>query len=620
MKVAFCLLDQGWIPVRLLRGGLEEVSLLQALENPRDFHGVEHQDTLVAIAVFRLLLAFLHRALDGPNTMEEVAHWCEAGFPPEPLKAYANRWREHFDLFHPERPFLQHPGITNPRFQDPWTCLQAATSAKNTNFLFRESLRGLESPVSGIPAAEAARLLVAHQTFALGGLIKRLRTSIQAAPNARGGLTMVVGRNLLESLCLNLVPHPKGVPARWEEEPAGVAELEEAIPLPIEAPCQGYAWPARAILLNRDSDGRVTTVGYAAGRAHVEGFVDPMQAMVRGFQDQITPLRYSSRDEMWTQLSALIPAPGSGHPAVIEHARELLSRTGRSASRLSTEIVGLNCHKAKILDIRSERLEVSLEFSREQVGSWLDGCRRRLESLTEGIGIVFHSLGHDKESSAARIASLGVERLYWSRLRPDFEEFLTAVGDLAPEERDRAWWVIVCRKMEELFEEIAGSLGSSARTLYGVELARRHLGLKPRSAPGPSARALAIVSAMRSGTLSSRQVTPAVALIANLMPPGGLAGRRTSLATVLGRIVRDSGIAQDAQSAVERRLLIALDLAQAEALVEIGRLARLAMKGVYLDWSRLLDDLEKWDRPGREVQRRWVREFLDGKSSPPKSS
>ena len=615
MRVAFSLLDQSWIPVRLANGGVEEVSLMDALENAREFHAVEHQDPLVAISVFRLLLAFVHRALDGPGSVDDAAQWCENGFPGEALTTYANQWSEHFDLFHPERPFLQHPGITNPRFQDPWTCLQAATSAKNTNFLFRESLRGLESPVAGISAAEAARLLVGHQTFALGGLIRRLRTSIQAAPNARGALTVVNGANLLETLCLNLVPHPKGVPTRWEEGPADFADLEEAVASPIEAACQSYAWPARAILLNPDSDGWVLSVGYAAGRAHIEGFVDPMQAMVPGFQDQIAPLRHSSRREMWTQISALVPAPAGGHPAVIEHARGLLSHMGRPAAQLSVDVVGLDCHKAKILDVRNERLVISLEFAREQVGSWLDSARQRLDSFLEALEIVFCSLGHDQESAKARIASLGVERLYWSGLKPKFEDFLTKAGALAPEERGRAWWVIVCRQMEKSFENIAGSLGGSAKTLLGIELARRHLGMRPGRAPAPSAHSLAFVGARWSGTMLSSHATAAVALVARLMPRGGLSGRRTSLAIVLGGIVKDASVASGCQSPVERRLLLALDLPQDEALVEVERLARLAMRGVYLDWSRLLDDLENWERAGREVQRRWVREFLAGKTS-----
>ncbi|WP_227646040.1 type I-E CRISPR-associated protein Cse1/CasA, partial [Klebsiella pneumoniae] len=55
--------------------------------------------------------------------------------------------------------------------------------------------------------AEAARALVVHQSFAPGGLLRRLGvTSAKDAPLARPAAFLVMGANLFETLVLNLVP------------------------------------------------------------------------------------------------------------------------------------------------------------------------------------------------------------------------------------------------------------------------------------------------------------------------------------------------------------------------------------------------------------------------------
>jgi CRISPR system Cascade subunit CasA len=58
------------------------------------------------VAIHRLLLAVLHRALDGPRDTIEAVEIYEAGQLPEgPVQSYLESWEHRFDLFHPTHPF-----------------------------------------------------------------------------------------------------------------------------------------------------------------------------------------------------------------------------------------------------------------------------------------------------------------------------------------------------------------------------------------------------------------------------------------------------------------------------------------------------------------------------------
>ena len=107
---AFNLLDEQWIPVRSLYGEVREVSLSSALLDSADYGALAETAPPNLIALFRLLLAVLHRALTlhhGPWKDVDRARWYREGLPAEPIRAYLEQWRDRFWLFHPEYPFMQ---------------------------------------------------------------------------------------------------------------------------------------------------------------------------------------------------------------------------------------------------------------------------------------------------------------------------------------------------------------------------------------------------------------------------------------------------------------------------------------------------------------------------------
>ena len=124
----FNLLYDPWIPVRPQGGGpVREVGLRELLLRARDFGRIDDPSPLVTVALLRLSLALLHRALNGPQRIEDAAGWFLHGFPAERLGTYFAEWEDRFDLFHPERPFWQVRGLTpdldGGKYRSHWTRL-----------------------------------------------------------------------------------------------------------------------------------------------------------------------------------------------------------------------------------------------------------------------------------------------------------------------------------------------------------------------------------------------------------------------------------------------------------------------------------------------------------------
>ena len=125
---AFNLLDEPWIPIRTVHGEIREVSLTMALLHARDYAALAETSPPNLIALYRLLLAMLHRALTthhGPWRDVDRARWFRQGLPEESLRAYLTQWRDRFWLFHPEYPFMQVAALAEADEtkdkQKPWT-------------------------------------------------------------------------------------------------------------------------------------------------------------------------------------------------------------------------------------------------------------------------------------------------------------------------------------------------------------------------------------------------------------------------------------------------------------------------------------------------------------------
>ena len=254
----FNLIDDPWIPCISLDGVRSEFSLRALLHECHTLSDLNIESPLVTAGLYRLILALLHSALNGPRTPEQwVSLYRQQGLPVSTIEHYVERWRPRFGLFHRTHPFYQ---CSNFQLAVP----RPATQLEQSPVHEISETPALLSP------AQAARALVANQCFALGGGIGTSSARFGKHPNFSHaplvGQTVVLlkGRSLFESLMFNLLI--------LSEDESGFSapawERECAVRKPGEHPCDGYlellTWQSRCVNLIPESGG-VRYMFYAQG-------------------------------------------------------------------------------------------------------------------------------------------------------------------------------------------------------------------------------------------------------------------------------------------------------------------------------------------------------------------
>ncbi|MBB6100012.1 CRISPR system Cascade subunit CasA [Deinobacterium chartae] len=501
---SFNLLTEPWIPVRPLGSpSLRLVSLREALAAGRDFSGVEDSSPLQTVAVYRLMLAVLHRALMGPKDADEALEYLEAGqFPPDALESYLERYAPRFDLFGPQ-PFLQVPDLPTDGYVQTWERLGAEVGGGNTTLLFNPTRReGYVSPA--LTPAEAARRLIEHQTFALGGLTRKFTSAATGAPVATAALIMARGRNLHETLCLNLVPYVQGIEADvppWEAAPLTLHDMRQFYPnggkeklaQPVRGIVQGYVWQGRSVRLEREQDGSVRFIAYAEGVPPnlAASWRDPMVALRPLKDGTLYPLKLSAERLFWRDFEAILPdrsrelaATEDGRvrfsqgaqPAVLQHAFEVLGELrGSAVFSLPLMVFGQVNDQAKIELWRFETYDLPpAVLGDPEVAQHVPDALTRAKDVRDALNAALRRLAEGLLSSGERdphkddisrlTRSLGAEQQYWSQLERPFQAFVLALReDAAPA---LSGWNAQLRAAALDAWELAGrGAGQSARAL-----------------------------------------------------------------------------------------------------------------------------------------------------------
>lgn len=502
VKVAsFNLLRDPWMPVSLIGKGSTRVSLVKALLDASSLAGFEHEDPLVVVSCYRLALAFLHRALHGPDSVEAACDWLRNGFPASRIDAYADKWVNRFELFDPDTPFYQQPGLANEKFRDHWSRLVAARGSFNTNPLYRHELRSDEPPGDAAKPGDAVLHLIAHQTFALGGLTKRFITSAKGAPFATSALTLVQGRNLLETLCLNLVAYD-GAHAHqdapvWESRVPTLGELRKNADHPATGLTESYTWRARSIQLLVTEDTEVEWMYYAEGvNPGPEPYPDPMVGQRQNAKGDWFPLGFREDRAMWRDLHCFVPQrDASRPPEVISWAEELLYFAGDLKRPIEFAVFGMENNKAKIVMTRQEQLRLphlalQVPSLRKDIQDWVDKASQAAYRLEVALQILAFNLITNKKKTGgkelenevkAQLHSFQYGALFWPEAERLFWEHLAQVPSEvnsyqeSKETLDHNWAGELRRLGTRVFNQIAATLDRAANTLRAIELGRFNL-------------------------------------------------------------------------------------------------------------------------------------------------
>lgn len=493
MSDTFNLIDDPWVVCISLDGSSQELGLRAVFERAHQLRGARGDTPLESGAIYRLLLAILHRVF-GPKTISEWQTLRQAGsFEMGALKAYFDRWGERFDLFDEKHPFYQ-AADTRVKPKSVINLMPEMASGNNAAWFDHHT----EAEGAEIGANKAARVLLAAQTFGLAGL-SGLEQKFTDAPCTRGILFLVEGDSLFETLMLNLLIYNKEHPLKGSDDDRPCWEQEDPFQPAREFP-RGYldylTWQNRRILLlpSRNSEGKTVVREITVAPAlRLDGSVlDPMKHYRKDEQRGALPLRFSEGRALWRDSQALLQLnmPDRYRPPLsLRWADELVDAGYLDPNqRFRLMALGMANDQAKVEFFREEHLPLPLKLLEEealveQLGIALEWAEAVVASLRQGaerLAVLLISPKSDglnwrqidritREEAQALVRHWGVENQYWHRLEIPF---LKLVDDLAEgatntleEWRarvERAAWGAL-EQMQELAGHSASALKASVR-------------------------------------------------------------------------------------------------------------------------------------------------------------
>lgn len=524
----FDLRDEPWIPVVDRSGHRLEASIREVLCRAHELVAISDASPLVEVALFRLLLAVVHRAVDGPRTPDTwQALWSAGRLDEGSIDRYLGGVGDRFDLFAAKRPFYQEHGLLKAGITaHPVVALSPELASEGNSALLFDHGRD-----EAFVPARAARVLVAYQTFALGGTVTRTpgspNPSAAAAPVAVAAVFRVRGRSLFESLLANLHRYDpaNGVPVAGATVDRPAWERERPPDGSTRQPT-GYldmlTWQSRRVELAMPENGLVREVvilsgdrlpadrSLAALEPTMLAFV-PAQAGSRA--DGLREMRLSRTRALWRDSTAIVGATReSGHarrPGVVGWIAEVAA--GDPAIPGGMGIVplaaaGLVADQAKTVLWRRETLPVPAAALRdpavaEQLADALRWAERVGGMLGDGdvvaearplprpmARLAITLLGTaarkpDPKTVRTFVEASGAARRYWAALGTPFGEFVEglAAADMvagpaaARAEAAHRWRAALRSAARDAFTRASSAFGRSPRALLAVADAERAL-------------------------------------------------------------------------------------------------------------------------------------------------
>ncbi|MBN1434488.1 type I-E CRISPR-associated protein Cse1/CasA [Candidatus Fermentibacterales bacterium] len=508
---SFDLLVEKWVPVRMSDGSLAELSLTDALVEASAIRSVEDDSPLVVSSVLRLLLAMVHRAVMGPETVRDTSHMLVDGrFPVRELRDYLDRWGGRFNLFDAGDPFYQVAAMRDVEAVFPVSKLVPERASGNNPVLFDHCT---DPGCEAVGAPEVARMLLSHQMTALTSGRSRL-SHTKDSPSGRAALVFASGRTLLETILLNLQiyrgehrDHDRPV---WEQDAPDLDRLRTSPERRPRGITDRYTWMSRSVLLlpEESDDGRakVSKLVYASGWAPDLGesafWRDPMAAYRSTEDGRIVPVGLRTSRAFWRDFSALLPPSegrGTVRPEVLEVASTVLDEAGETDRRLTVSVFGQVAvpGQPKLESWRHEeyplpRRLAGIEF--EQVHAVLEQCLGRAEETGKALRQAGWTLASALLSTGDRrphrqdvsnlLTSFPLLGQFWSRMETEFPGLLSRLGE-AEDDGSEAydWWTDQLRSRAwSSFYATCRGIGASAAAMRAAAAAERVLGRRLREA------------------------------------------------------------------------------------------------------------------------------------------
>ena len=521
------LLDQPWIDVLDLDGAARSVGVLGALREAHLIRGIRGDIATQDVAVLRLLLAILRRSVREVAEDEDsfTEYWSTLHgadmLPLDLIGPYLERYRDRFDLLHPQTPFMQVGGDTASKHSGLQKLIADLPDTPDKQLFSTRAGAGSAS----LSLGEASRWLVHCHAFDPSGI----KTGLVGDSRAKGGkgypiglgwsgncgILTAEGQTLKETLLLNLVllddaDIADGDAPVWELPQDGPdARLERpGVPSTPKGPTQASTWQSRRIALRLDGTGeRVVDVSLGNG--------DPVSPINQWAIEHHTAWRYStvqskadrgiyfplgidSNRELWRGLSGILAVeptrgrvdskPAPRHPAgIVTWIHTLVMDGALPATRMiPLRVTGAvyGTQNSVVEDIRSSVIDLPASV-------WAD---RRFAlvtvnavSVSEAAVVALRGLARDLCSAAGLGAGDGaaddVSAEAYSDLGARFDAWVRTLvpgADLA--QAEIRWHRIVREEVTRIGKDRAENAGYAAFVGREVEVNRKRAHLDAGSA------------------------------------------------------------------------------------------------------------------------------------------
>lgn len=467
MNIAF----EPWIPVTMLDGSPKRISVRDALTQ-----GQLYADLAVRpherVALMRLLLCVSHAALDGPKDFDdwETVPQCL----PEAASSYLKKWKDSFELFHPEKPWLQVAGLAK----------NAGTAKVVNDFeltpiskLFFENATGNNTTLFDHQGTNTKRIseladvviaMITFQCFSPGGLISQVyfgpyktSKSSKDAPCVPASMihAFIRGKNLFETLWLNLLTdeeinmaygeYPKGCPV-WEQVPQNMADTAS-----INNATQtflGRLVPmARFIKLHPEGQGMLLGDGLTYPNFS-DGFPAEASATIvlrkKQKKEERALLAYRPGRAIWRDLAAVMTRQksltGSRGPIFLDRLGFEISSDlcvgalARDQANILDTIESVyhipeNMSSSEGLKIYEKSVQLSETIARK-LGWAIETYRQEIDSGWEGR---LKMAGASKGQLKARLHSIATIH-YWTAIEKNLDQLMAIIQAVGSEEFEPA--------------------------------------------------------------------------------------------------------------------------------------------------------------------------------------
>lgn len=518
----FDLTREGWIPCLDKEGRPlnQQLGLRDIFEQAHHLADLNGDNPLVDAALYRLLLAILHRNFQNTETKRWSELWEAQYFDMHTLNAYFDEWqdqKERFYLFHPTHPFYQSTNAygKDGNFDKGVAKLVKEVAMGDDSTLFSHNiyLDEIEEGNLCLDLPTTTRMLVTTQSYKVpekgaGPQGGEKNSTYTTAPLVDGIVFFIKGENLFETLMLNLLEILDEDPflqttsdkVVWERQDAFERRVYQTNKSTIPDGYLDYlTWQNCRVLLDQthiESKKQVSNIKMSLGMPSVEGSArkrDPFKSFAMDSDGEAAKtLNWQKGRSLWRDGAAIFNVrrvrENRGNklifkqlpPKVIDRLANLDIDRQKKVARYICTAIGMSSNNAKVDFYRREEMPLPIKFLQnayyvEKVDQALMFSEKVDELVLKNTAetlVVFllDVIGREADDLKKRkdVMKALLEARYWPNLTEYFYHYINVLQTSVLENLQSAldeWQENVERIAKQAIDEVTRGLGDAPSAL-----------------------------------------------------------------------------------------------------------------------------------------------------------